>query len=70
MAVAIISCNSNEQGTGDREYEMQTRPDSVNNVPNGDVKQGDTTPTSNNSAYNADSASGQGSVYDTSSNNK
>ena len=66
IAVAIISCNSNNEATGDEEKSMQTRTESVDNTPGDEGSLGDTTSTMNNSAYNTDSASGQGTVYDTS----
>ena len=66
MIVGIVSCNSNNEGTGDEGKDMQTRTESVNNTPGDEGNLNDTTSTMNNSAYNTDSASGQGSTYDTS----
>ena len=65
LAIAtILACNSSNE-TGDRQYDMKTDTSGGNT---GIVT--DSTKTSNNNAYNTDSASGQGTTYDTSSNNK
>jgi hypothetical protein len=58
-----VSCN----GAGDREYNMETKTEKGDS---GTTNDGDTTSTINNNAYNPDSSSGKGTVYDTSGNTK
>jgi hypothetical protein len=65
----LVSCTNNP-GTGNREDQMQTKTEGIDNTPGAEGNLGDTTATSNNNVYNTDSASGQGTTYDTSSNNK
>jgi hypothetical protein len=65
-----IACNdekkySNEEADK-RDYNKETKTE----VGDRGVVTADTTNTSNNNAYNTDSASGQGNRFDTSSNNK
>ena len=65
-----VACNDEKKYSNDEADTRQhdnstvTTPGAKGSVSN------DTTSTSNNSAYNTDSASGQGTTYDTSSNNK
>ena len=62
-ATMCMSCGNNS-GTGNDERNMGTINDSTT-IDTG-LQSSDTTPTTNNNAYNTDSASGQGNRYDTS----
>jgi len=66
LATGIIACSS-EPGTGDGKQENTSTLDE--NVPTGSgaVSTEDTTSTTNNNAYNKDSAAGKGGIFDTSS---
>lgn len=68
LTLALFSCSNNTETTGDEGKSMQTKTESVDNTPGDEGNLGDTTSTMNNSAYNTDSASGQGSPYDSSAN--
>jgi hypothetical protein len=58
MALSLAACN----GAGDRTHDMPTITDSVSNqTPNAPLQQsGDTTPTTNDNAYNTDSNAATG----------
>ena len=63
-ALVVFYCACN--GAGDRQYNMETKTEKGDS---GTTSHGDTTSTMNNNAYNPDSASGEGTVYDTSGKN-
>lgn len=66
VITGAFACGSENTGTGNREEQMQTKTESVNNTPGDEGNLGDTTSTINNNVYNTDSASGQGTTYDSS----
>ena len=70
IASDVFACTNNTEGTGDEPKDMGTKTEAVGNTPNNNNGGSDTTPTTNNNAYNTDSASGQGTTYDTASNNQ
>lgn len=61
ISATVAACS--DGGTGDRTHDLQT-PVETTNTPETNVV--DTTPTTNNNAYNPDSATGQGTTYDSS----
>ena len=70
IMISAMACGSNAEGTGNEGDNMQTKTETVNNTPQDELNLRDSTPTTNNNAYNTDSALGQGTTYDSSSNNK
>jgi uncharacterized lipoprotein len=64
MSLLVVSFTAACSGTGDRQYQMDTQDEKIGDTTGHHAD--DTTSTMNNSAYNTDSASGQGNRYDTS----
>lgn len=64
----LCACGNDEQGVGDRTYDLKTVQDSANTPIGGNSM--DTTPTTNNNIYNPDSMPGQGTAYDTAAERK
>ena len=71
IVIMSASCNDGKQYSNEeadtRQHNQQTKTEGG---ASGAITADDTTGTINNSAYNTDSASGQGTVYDSSSGNK
>lgn len=63
ITTAAIACGGRGE---DRQEQMGTPNESIDNTPATETSLGDTTATSNNNMYNADSPAGKGGVYDTS----
>jgi hypothetical protein len=71
VTIFFVACNGGKQYSNEeadtRKHNQQTKTEGG---ATGTITQDDTTSTTNNSAYNTDSASGQGTVFDSSSSNK
>lgn len=71
IVILFVACNDGKQYSNEeadtRQHNQKTKTEGG---ASGAISADDTTSTANNSAYNTDSASGQGTVYDSSSSNK
>ena len=67
LVVAVSACNDDKKYSNEEADTRQYNQESVTEKgDNSNTRTDDTTSTINNNAYNTDSASGQGTTYDTS----
>ena len=71
FALLYVACNGGKQYSNEEADKRQhDAPTITSEGDKGTTTADDTTSTTNNSAYNTDSASGQGTVFDSSNSNK